>query len=259
LGLEATVLTFSSHQKAELRRFGIIGYPLSHSFSPGYFAAMFQREGVTDCVYESWSIPILDDITRLIEDPTVKGFNVTIPYKTKIMSYLNDISPEASEIGAVNTVTVNDGKLMGYNTDSPAFERTLLETASGFLDGALILGTGGASLAVSYTLKKLGVPFVYVSRRPAEKMLSYEEIYAWILNRFPLIINCTPVGMYPETDHAPKLPYSMLTERNFLYDLVYNPAETKFLAQGKLYGSGIKNGLSMLHYQASLAWQIWNT
>lgn len=241
-----------------VRRFGLIGFPLSHSFSPAYFSEKFSAAQI-QAEYKAYALASLDEFPKLLDTVKPEGLNVTIPYKEKILPYLHALDETATEIGAVNTIRIADQKLTGYNTDAPAFRLTLQKWISkeDTIQGALILGTGGASLAVKYVLRKENIPFLVVSRSK-QGDLQYTDIDKNILTQNNLIINTTPLGMAPDTAACPPLPYGDLNENNFLYDLIYNPEKTLFLTEGLRRGSCIQNGREMLLLQAELAWQIWN-
>lgn len=239
-----------------MRKFGLIGYPLSHSFSPRYFAEKFKKEGIEDAVYNLYP---LEDISAFeaLKNKNISGLNVTIPYKETIIPYLDEISPEAQEIGAVNTIRFNAGRTIGYNTDVYGFETSLIR----FIDRnevkrALILGTGGAAKAVAYVLRKLWIPFLYVSRSAGD--LPYDGVDKIVLDDHQLIINTTPLGMAPKVDTCPNIPYQYLSGKHFSYDLVYNPEKTLFLNNSSKNGAATLNGLSMLELQAEKSWEIWN-
>lgn len=237
-------------------KLGLIGYPLGHSFSPSYFSEKFEKLGLVDAEYKAYSIDHIEGVTDLF-DAHMTGFNVTIPYKEAVIPYLDELSEEAFEIGAVNTVRIMNGRKIGYNTDAYGFEHSLIGMlGTTRVDRALILGTGGASKAIKYVLRKMGVEFEVISRKPPFK--TYEEVDKAVIAEHPLIINTTPLGMYPKIEECPDIPYSALTDKHFLYDLVYNPEKTLFLKKGELQGSSIKNGYEMLVLQAEKAWDIWN-
>ena len=237
-------------------KLGLIGYPLSHSFSPSYFAAKFNKLGIKDAEYRAYSIDTIDKIESIFESG-VTGLNVTIPYKELVIPFLDELSDEAYKIGAVNTIKIVHGKKIGYNTDVYGFEQSLLQQLDGVeVKKALILGSGGASKAVKYTLGKLGIESHIVSRRKPH--LTYSEIDSDTLLSHKLIVNTTPLGMYPNIEDCPDLPYAALTAKHFLYDLVYNPEKTLFLKKGETANSSIKNGNDMLVLQAEKSWQIWN-
>lgn len=245
-----------------MQRFGLIGYPLSHSFSEGYFTEKFARLGIADrYVYETYPLAKITDFPALLQSkPDLRGLNVTIPYKEAVIPYLDALDPAAAEIGAVNTILVENGKLTGYNTDVIGFGESLQEFLAengGPSQSALILGTGGAAKAVAWALAQAGVFYQYVSRRSAAGTLTYEAINKTIIQATDLIVNTTPLGMLPNVVTCPKLPYEHLSEQHRLYDLVYNPAETLFLRKGRERGAAVCNGLAMLHGQAEAAWKIW--
>jgi shikimate dehydrogenase len=243
-----------------MQQFGLIGFPLSHSFSKGYFTEKFQKEKITDCQYDVFPLEKIEDFTELCEQhKNLTGLNVTIPYKEKIIPFLDELNEDAIEIGAVNTIKFIDGKKIGYNTDCYGFEMSLKPLLKAHQTSALILGTGGASKAVEYVLKKLGISFQYVSRNKSEQSISYDELNENIVSSSSVIVNCTPLGMYPNVEIAPKIPYNFITNNHLLYDLIYNPEETLFLKEGKLRGAQTKNGLEMLYLQAEKSWEIWNS
>jgi len=243
-----------------MRTFGLIGKHLTHSFSPAYFAGKFEKEGITDCCYQLFPLSNIEAFELLIKEEQLAGLNVTIPYKTAIMPFLDALSPQATAIGAVNTINFEDGKLIGHNTDVYGFQTSLEKqlTAQQRKAKALVLGTGGASKAVVYALESLGMAYTMVSRSPKKGMLDYEAIKATILEEHLVIINTTPLGMTPEIESYPQLPYEAMNDQHLLYDLVYNPAETQFMKKGKAQGAATVNGLEMLHLQAEKAWAIWN-
>jgi len=237
--------------------FGIIGYPLTHSFSPDYFNRKFSEEGI-DAEYRSFPLADISYLpTLLSEQPDLKGFNVTIPYKSAVIPYLDVIDDEAASIGAVNCLALNNGRLVGYNTDIPGFRRSLEPLLRPHHIRALVLGTGGSSLAVQFVLRELGIEFVKVSRSRGVDRISYEELPPQQVASSTLIINTTPLGMYPQTEAWPPIPYAAITGNHLLFDLIYNPAETVFLQKGKSMGAVTQNGLGMLHYQAEANWGIW--
>lgn len=250
-----------------MRLYGLIGYPLTHSFSQKYFTDKFQREELNDCGYLNFPMEDIGELPVLIKSQKeLKGLNVTIPHKQSVMQYLTDISEEAKAIGAVNVIKiihrelpVNRYLLMGYNTDAYGFENTLKPFLKQHHKQALILGTGGASRAVSYVLKKLGIEVLFVSRQKVGKQLiSYEQITEELMGSYSVIINTTPLGTFPDIADSPPIPYKYITAKHLLYDLVYNPEETLFLQRGKQQGATTNNGLKMLELQAEKAWEIWN-
>ena len=247
-----------------MNTYGLIGYPLGHSFSRKFFTEKFATEGI-DAQYLNFEIPSIEEFPEIIKNnPTLRGLNVTIPYKQQVMQYLDDISEEAKAIGAVNVVkcqlsTVNcQLHLTGYNSDVIGFVNSIKPLLKPHHKKALILGTGGASKAIRYGLeKKLGMKTLFVSRSAREGMITYEEVAAEVLKEYEVIVNCSPVGMYPHVDECPALPYEALNENNLLYDLVYNPLETLFMKKGAAQGATVKNGLEMLHLQAIASWEFW--
>jgi shikimate dehydrogenase len=242
-----------------MRQFGLIGYPLSHSFSKKYFTEKFEKEGLHDCVYSNYSIASIDELTALLKNnPLLEGINVTIPYKELVLPFLAQQSPVVKEIKACNCIKIENGQLTGYNTDVTGFELSLLSKLGNNHKHALILGTGGAAKAVEYVLSKLGIHYSYVSRKASPGTLSYETVTPGLLAGHTLIINTTPLGMYPNADEFPPIPYQALTGKHYLFDLVYNPEKTMFLKMGEARGAVIKNGQDMLLIQAAESWKIWN-
>ena len=273
--------------------YGLIGYPLGHSFSRKFFTEKFEKEGI-DAQYLNFEIPSIEEFPEIIKNnPELRGLNVTIPYKQQVMQYLDDISEEAKAIGAVNVVRIERpspqptpimgretmrnagnkpdglpikgdmseglrGSLIGYNSDVIGFVESIRPLLKAHHKKALILGTGGASKAIRYGLeKKLGMKTLFVSRSAREGMITYEEVTAEVLKEYEVIVNCSPVGMYPHVDECPALPYEAMNENNLLYDLVYNPLETLFMKKGAEQGATVKNGLEMLHLQAIASWKFW--
>ena len=244
-------------------KYGLIGYPLGHSFSISYFNQKFQDEGI-DAVYENFEIPDVDLLNEVVDsNPNLKGLNVTIPYKEKVMQYLDTISPEARAIGAVNVIRItHEGskiKLKGYNSDVIGFTQSIEPMLENHHKKALILGTGGASKAIFHGLKKLGIEAIFVSRRNMAGTVQYKDITPEVIQEYNVIVNCTPCGMYPHTDECPDLPYEAITEKNLLYDLIYNPDQTLFMRKGAERGAKVKNGLEMLLLQAFDSWRFWNS
>lgn len=248
-----------------MKLYGLLGYPLGHSFSAKYFAEKFVKEGI-DATYKNFEFAeVADAVAYLLQQDDLQGFNVTIPHKQAIMPYLNGLSAEAEAIGAVNVVCVKrdaDGmvKLLGCNSDVVGFSNSIQPLLRPKLHSkALVLGTGGASKAVMYGLRKLGVEPIYVSRTPKEGQLTYNDLTPEVMRDYKVIVNCTPLGMYPKVDACPDIPYQYLTPDHLLYDLVYNPLETLFMKRGAAQGAVVKNGLEMLHLQAEAAWVDWNS
>jgi shikimate dehydrogenase len=243
-----------------MRRYGLIGYPLSHSFSQRYFTEKFEREGIRDCTYSNYSLGEIGELPGVLGDPLLCGLNVTIPYKQQVIRFLNELSPVVEEIGACNCIRVFHGELIGYNTDVVGFEQSLVRKLAPHHRQALVLGTGGAAKAVEYVLRKLGIRYRMVSRRPRPDTgdLGYDQVDADELREATLVVNTTPVGMYPRVDECPPLPYEALTLRHYLYDLIYNPERTLFLRKGEERGAVVENGYEMLVLQAEESWRIWN-
>ena len=244
--------------------YGLIGYPLGHSFSRKFFTEKFEQEDI-DAQYLNFEIPSIEEFPNIIAShPELLGLNVTIPYKQQVMQYLDEISPEAKAIGAVNVVkcqpsTVNcQPKLTGYNSDVIGFVESIKPLLKPHHKKALILGTGGASKAIHYGLEeKLGMETLFVSRTSRENMITYNDITKDLLQDYTVIVNCSPVGMFPKVDECPALPYEAMNENHLLYDLVYNPLETLFMKKGAAQGATVKNGLEMLHLQAIASWEFW--
>ena len=273
--------------------YGLIGYPLGHSFSRKFFTEKFEKEEI-DAQYLNFEIPSIEEFPEIIKNnPELRGLNVTIPYKQQVMQYLDEISEEAKAIGAVNVVRIERpspqpspimgretmrnagnkpdglpikgdmseglrGSLIGYNSDVIGFVESIKPLLKPHHKKALILGTGGASKAIRYGLEeKLGMKTLFVSRSAREGMITYEEVTAEVLKEYEVIVNCSPVGMYPHVDECPALPYEAMNENNLLYDLVYNPLETLFMKKGAEQGATVKNGLEMLHLQAIASWKFW--
>jgi shikimate dehydrogenase len=243
-----------------MRLFGLIGYPLSHSFSKKYFTEKFEREGLTDCKYENFAIPSIDEFKKILTQPGLEGMNVTIPYKERVIPFLHVASPVVKKIKACNCIKIKNGKLYGYNTDIAGFEKSLKKNWNPFLHShALILGTGGSAKAVRYVLDKYDIKYKKVSRKPSADSYSYEQLTKNIISKYKLIINTTPLGMFPNIVEAPPIPYEFLTQEHFLFDLIYNPAKTLFLKKGEDQGTFIQNGFDMLVEQAEVNWKVWNT
>lgn len=243
-------------------KYGLIGFPLGHSFSISFFNEKFKNENI-DAVYENFEIPQIENLQEVLDlNPELKGLNVTIPYKEKVFKYLKSISPEAKAIGAVNVIRViHNGKkteLKGFNSDVIGFTRSIEPMLETCHKKALILGTGGASKAINYGLKTLGLETRFVSRTGKDDALRYEDVTPALIKEYNVIINCTPVGMYPHADECPALPYEAMDTHTLLYDLIYNPDETLFLKNGRRQGATIKNGLEMLLLQAFASWDFWN-
>lgn len=243
--------------------YGLIGYPLGHSFSITYHNQRFADEGI-NAKYLNFEIPSIDDLFEVLgSNPELKGLNVTIPYKEKVIPFLDYVSPEARAIGAVNVIkVVHEGRkvlLKGYNSDVIGFTKSIEPMLEDYHKKALVLGTGGASKAVAYGLRSLGVEPVFVSRYERPDTIQYQRITPEVVKEYNVIVNCTPLGMYPKNDTCPDLPYEALDEKNILYDLIYNPDETLFMKRGAEHGAQTKNGLEMLLLQAFASWEFWNS
>ena len=242
--------------------FGLLGKNISYSFSKTYFSKKFTNLQLTNHKYVNFDIENIEDFLEILNKykKSLKGCNVTIPYKESIFNYLHEIDRTASEIGAVNTIKFSsDGKLVGYNTDVVGFEKSLIPLLKTHHTKALILGTGGASKAVAYVLKKIDIDYFKVSRNPKDNLaIAYADISNQLLNEYSLIINCSPLGTFPNINEKPMIPYQFLTSKHLLYDLIYNPVETAFLIEGKKRGTQVKNGPEMLELQAEESWRIWN-
>ena len=247
------------------RLYGLIGFPLTHSFSERYFQEKFLNERIETSEYRNFQLESIDEFPGLLKQyPALKGLNVTIPYKETIMSYLDEIDNDAQEIGAVNTIKISwkDGSpmLKGFNTDIDGFKVSLMDVWNERYSNALVLGSGGASKAVLYVLKSMSVDTTIVSRqKTGENFFSYNQIDASVISNNLLIINTTPVGMFPDMNACPEIPYEFLSKNHLLFDLIYNPEETKFLENGKKMGALTKNGYQMLTGQAEKAWSLWNS
>ncbi|MCG2614985.1 shikimate dehydrogenase [Terrimonas sp. NA20] len=242
-----------------MRLFGLIGNPLTHSFSKKYFTEKFEREGLTDCRYELFPISSIEELPKLLRDhPELCGLNVTIPYKEQVLSYLNEENELVQAIRACNCIDLQSGRLKGYNTDVLGFEQSLRQLFQPHHKKALILGTGGVSKAVQYILQKMGLAYRYVSRKPGVHNFSYEQLTADVMQEYTLIVNTTPLGTYPNITEAPQIPYKALTSDHYLFDMVYNPSQTLFLKMGEERGAVVKNGYDMLEIQADESWKIWS-
>jgi shikimate dehydrogenase len=246
-----------------MRKFGLIGYPLGHSFSGKYFTEKFQAEHISDCVYENYPLKNISDLKNILSnDPSLEGLNVTIPHKSDVLGYLDHLSDEAKEIGAVNVIKVrrNSGKILlsGFNSDVYGFTESLLPFLDDIRGEALVLGAGGSSKAVCYALKKIGMKTTIVSRKHKPGMIAYSDLDEGIMKNTRLIVNTTPLGMYPDIAGKPELDYDLLNNKHILYDLVYNPELTSFLSEGKERGCVVISGIKMLYLQAEKSWEIWN-
>ena len=243
-------------------KYGLIGYPLSHSFSIGYFNEKFANENI-DAQYINFEIPSIDNLVEVLSsNPQLRGLNVTIPYKEQVIRYLDSISPEAQAIGAVNVIRVsqkgNQTFLRGFNSDVIGFTKSIEPLLERYHRKALILGTGGAAKAVDYGLKSLGLETQMVSRSRKTGAITYDDVKAETIEEYNVLVNCTPLGLYPNVDLCPTLPYNAMNSRTLLYDLLYNPDETLFMRKGREQGATVKNGLEMLLLQAFASWEFWN-
>jgi shikimate dehydrogenase len=241
-----------------LKKYGLIGQSLGHSFSKSFFEEKFSKEGIL-ATYENFEFQKIDEVSPFLK-ADYSGFNVTIPYKRSIINYLDELSDDATDIGAVNTVQFVEGRTIGHNTDIYGFHQSVKPFLTFKHERAIILGTGGASKAVRHVLNKLGIDVIFISRTPkGENCFSYGEINEHMLNACKLIINCTPLGTFPKIEECPEMPFEFLTEDHLCVDLIYNPAQTEFLKRSKEAGATILNGRSMLEQQAAKSWEIWNS
>ena len=246
-----------------MRKYGLIGYPLGHSFSQKYFSEKFINENITDCIYENYPMKDINQLPSLIkEDAELSGLNVTIPYKSEVLRFLDNIDAEAADIASVNVIKImrsgNKILLKGFNSDITGITDSVKPFINADLKHALVLGTGGSSRSVSYVLRSLGLEVILVSRESREGVITYSDITQALIEATDLIVNTTPLGMYPANSSKPDLPYHLLSRKQILFDLVYNPEITAFLESGLKQGCKIITGLKMLHSQAERAWEIWN-
>ena len=240
------------------KQFGLIGRDIEYSFSKKYFLGKFNSNlNLSDYNYRNFDIKSIDLIKDFINDKDLGGLNVTIPYKIEVIKYLDEISKEAKEIGAVNTICFENGKKIGYNTDIHGFSESLKASSINRIDNVMILGTGGASKTVIYFCKKNNIPFKILSRKKSKNCLLYKEIDSSFFKGTVLIVNCTPIGTHPNINECPDLPYNLLNKENILFDLVYNPPETLFIKKGKEIGCKTLNGYEMLKFQAEKSWNLW--
>ncbi len=240
-----------------MKRYGLIGHPLSHTFSPAYFKIKFEQ-GNIDASYEAFDLEDLDNLEEFVNSKKLDGFNITLPYKKAMRRKCDVIDPLAKRVGAINTVKIIDGKWHGFNTDVLGFRKALKDQLGYKRAAAIVLGTGGASLAVKSALELMSIPYLVVSRNTRSGDLSYNGLTKRIFEQYNLLINTTPVGMAPNINDVPEVPFEFLTENHYVYDLVYNPVKTKFLELAEKQGANIQNGLEMLHQQAEESWKIWN-
>lgn len=243
-----------------MRKFGLIGYPLGHSFSGNYFREKFMQEQIPDCVYSNYEIDSISGLPDILKDPELEGLNVTIPYKESVIPFLHKEDPVVAAIGACNCICIKNGVLAGFNTDVIGFEKSLVEKLTDNDKYALILGTGGSSKAVAWVLQQMGIHFLFVSRKAAgqQDQVLYTDLNRQIIQKYTLVINTTPLGMFPNTGTSADLPYAFIGPDHYFFDLVYNPSKTLFLEKGEAAGARIKNGADMLVIQAEASWHIWN-
>lgn len=240
-------------------RYGLLGKDISYSFSQGYFTQKFADLKLNNHSYENFDIPEISEFEALVSQAHLKGLNVTIPYKELVIPYLDDLDSGAKKIGAVNTIKFTENSLKGYNTDAYGFQKSIEPFLKPHHAKALILGTGGASKAIRFVLEELGIEYIYVSRTKKEHQFTYKELDKEIITSHTIIINCTPLGTFPNVTDKPSLPYQYLNDKHLLFDLIYNPKKTAFLAEGESKGSETCNGLKMLKLQAEKSWEIWNS
>ena len=242
-----------------MRQYGLIGYPLSHSFSQKYFTEKFIKEGISNAEFLNFQLQNIKEVEKIFSDyPQLKGLSVTIPHKKNVIIYLDEVSDVVNSIGACNCIKITKEKKTGFNTDVIGFEKSFIKKLLPHHDKALILGTGGAAVAVEYVLKNLGINYLFVSRNKIENGFTWQHLNKDIMRQFTVIVNCTPLGTFPNVNEFPQIPYEHLTSEHYLFDLVYNPALTQFLIQGKQHNCIIENGYEMLVFQAEENWKIWN-
>ena len=245
-----------------MRLYGLIGYPLTHSFSEQYFTEKFAREHLDDCVFKSFSITSITELPALLKaNPLLKGLGVTIPYKEKVLPYVSSLSDEVKEIGATNSIKISGDNLVAYNTDITGFENSFVKLLKPHHKKALVLGTGGASKAVQFVLKKLNIDFLIVSRSEVLQSngVSYTTLTEAVMSQYTVIINCTPVGMWPNDTDCVDIPYDTITPAHYVFDLIYKPAKTLLLKKAEERGAAIQNGYDMLIIQAEESWKLWNS
>jgi len=243
-----------------MRKFGLIGLPLTHSFSKQFFTEKFEKEQITDCLYENYPLEKIEDLPALLAaNRDIVGLNVTIPYKKDIVPFLTDAAPAVKKTGACNCIRIDGKKRIGYNTDVIGFHLSLMPHLRVQHQRALILGTGGASAAVEFVLQQIAMPYLIVSRNPGTNSIGYDQLSEDLMESHTLIVNTTPLGTFPAVETYPPIPYQYVTDQHFLYDMVYNPTETIFLKQGREKGATILNGMDMLIGQANASWDIWKS
>jgi shikimate dehydrogenase len=242
-----------------MKLYGLIGYPLQHSFSQTYFTQKFKTLGLNDCSYQNFELENIEKLNELLDTFShLQGLNITIPYKESVLPFLDSITSQAQAIGAVNCIHIRDKKLHGHNTDAYGFENSLLPYLNHGMHKALILGTGGSAKAIEFALNKLNIQSTFVSRSALPHTIQYEQLDGDVLKEYLLIINCTPLGTFPNIATYPNIPYASITPNHICFDLVYNPSETAFMKRSKQQGATVINGLNMLHLQAEKSWEIWN-
>ncbi len=243
-----------------MRKFGLIGLPLTHSFSKQFFTEKFEKEQITDCQYENYPLEKIEDLPALLAaNRDIVGLNVTIPYKREVMPFLTDVAPAVKKTGACNCIRIDGKKRVGYNTDVIGFHLSLMPHLRVQHQRALILGTGGASAAVEFVLEQIAMPYILVSRNPGTNSIGYDQLNEDLMESHTLIVNTTPLGTFPVVETYPPIPYEYVTDQHFLYDMVYNPAETIFLQRGREKGATVLNGMDMLIGQANASWDIWKS
>lgn len=242
-----------------MKQFGLIGKSLQHSFSKSYFTDKFSEEDILNAKYDLFELKDIQDFNTLRSTHDLSGLNVTIPYKSEIIPLLDDIDPVANNIGAVNTIVFKNNQCIGYNTDHLGFKKSIRPFLAHTHRRALILGTGGASKAVKYALNTLDISFIEVSRQPSVHQLGYDDLDETLINSIQIVINCTPLGTYPNIDQSPSFPFDFMNKNHLAFDLIYNPLETKFLSLAKASGAICCNGLNMLRFQAEESWKLWNS
>lgn len=244
-----------------MREFGLIGKSLEHSFSAQYFKAKFEKENISDAQYSLYPLASIEEVKELLQNNNLKGLNVTIPYKEAILPFLDEIDPIAQEINAVNTIRINKGYCKGYNTDHIGFQKSIRPFLAKEHNRALILGTGGASKAISYVLRQFDISYFYCSssQKTAGQVINYSDVDTELVQRFPLIVNCSPLGTFPKVDEIPPIPIEGIGSGHLVYDLIYNPEDSLLLKSSKAQGALICNGLNMLKIQAEESWTIWNS
>ncbi len=241
--------------------YGLIGYPLTHSFSEQYFTEKFEKEKIKDAVFKAFPIKNINELPVILKNnPSLKGLCVTIPYKEQVLKFITDESNEVKKIGATNSIKISGNTLTAYNTDIAGFEKSFINKLKPHHNKALVLGTGGASKAVQFVLKKLNISFIIVTRNKELKdnFINYSMLSKAIMDEFTIVINCTPVGMWPLVDDCPNIPYNLITPNHYFFDLIYKPAKTLFLEKAEMRGASIQNGYDMLIIQAEESWKLWN-